>query len=98
MNVAEILTKAAAEIDKRGWCRGVRQNYDGEVCLAGAVSLAMFGHPNGDLNGDELSRATLMRIKLNAEIILHVSYTHSVSTINDEFITGKDQALMVLLA
>lgn len=40
---AELLEKAAAEIDQRGWCQGTLENKDGQVCTIGALVYAACG-------------------------------------------------------
>jgi hypothetical protein len=57
-----ILLRAHEEIERRGWCQGTCMNHMGEVCLQGAIALAMGYTMSADSYGtlDEKAADSLM--------------------------------------
>lgn len=39
----QVLERTLEVLDERGWCRVVRENGDGNVCIVGAVEIAQYG-------------------------------------------------------
>lgn len=62
---AKLLLKAAAVIERDGWCQNDIQTFDGRVCLAGAVKRAA-GVPLHNFVWDEESEEAMDRMNRQA--------------------------------
>lgn len=61
MNTGDILLAACDVLDKRGWCQGLIQNGDGNVCALGALALVCTGDAFDWMDEDFLTaRSALM--------------------------------------
>lgn len=45
IQAAQLLEKAAALIEERGWCQGRGVNFEGNLCVYGALAVAMGDDP-----------------------------------------------------
>jgi len=44
---ADILEAAIQNIKKNGWCKGKYSDYNGAVCMLGAINVSIDGNPDG---------------------------------------------------
>lgn len=70
MSVPETLRKAAALIQKRGWCQRVREDEDGCLCVLGAIAVAAHGYAEETVDED-LSEPVRALLPDPAERIWH---------------------------
>lgn len=84
METYEVLERALAEIQHRGWC-GQRERHTGEVCAVGALELAVFG----EVDQTEHLRAYDLSVQLGlgevaaARVGETAVHRHTVADFND---------------
>lgn len=93
-----IYSKAADVIRKRGWTQGNYVDEHGHVCLVGAISYALEGHPNNE----KLDHVAFMRSCEAEDAIKHHLQTSwgelcpLVADWNDDPARSKEDVLLLL--
>ncbi len=95
--IAAVLNNAATIIDERGWCREVYMNGQGQVCMMGAIHLAItptirLGKCLGSFSREHEQAVGDVALTLNR----HIGFTTCVPEWNDAVCSSKEQAVMKL--